>query len=320
MVKRKGGRELNPADAYRKAQRAREIERNKKERAYQREALKNKDKPDMLRRELQGLLKDEDYGLADSETRIKRKALQTAYDSVVKRKREEELRSRGLIPEAQPAPGAMPAGMEMFLLTAPTERPVTKAAGDAPPVLSANVLPPPDEPPPAILPPPTHPPTPAPAPTPVYAPTAYAGAPPPRLPPPPVPPPIQQPTMHAAAAPRATIPLPGARRAQVTIAGEATAVPRPMAQDDAKVTSMVPAAVRVRREQAQAPKPVPAAARRTVVDASFGLAPVVAPPRKLIATQAAAKEPTNGGGAKKDVDSKYAEFMSAMGELGAFDG
>lgn len=202
----------------------------------------------------------------------------------------------------------------MFLLTAPTERPSKQAKPDAPP-LSANVLPPPDDPPPAILPPPTHPPTPSPALRPVYAPMAYGGAPPPRLPPPPVPPPTNQPAMQAAPAPRATIPLPGARRAaQVTIAGEATAVPRPMAQDDRKVTSMVPAAVRVRREQAHVSKPVPAAARRTVVDASFGLAPTLAP-RKPPPTQ-----PAKEGGVKKDVDSKYAEFMSAMGDLGAFDG
>lgn len=300
MGKRKGGRELNPADAHRRQQRAREVERNKKERAFQREALRSKDNPDMLRRELQGLLKDEDYGLADSETRIKRRALQTAYDSVVRRKTEEELRAKGLVPKVEPAPGAMPAGMEKFLLTGPEMASMTKPPPR--PTMSANVLPPPDEPPPAILPPPAHPP-----PAPVYAPMpAYAAAPPPRLPPPSAPPP-GMPPVQAAPPQRLSIPLPGSRRPQVTIAGEATAVARPLAHNDSKVTSMVPAAVRVRREQAQ-PKPVPFA---RPVDASFGLAPQVAP-RKV-----APKDQGKKGG---NVDSKYAEFMSAMGELGAFDG
>ena len=42
MVKKKGSREMNPADAFRKAQRAKELARNKKERTLLREAVSHK--------------------------------------------------------------------------------------------------------------------------------------------------------------------------------------------------------------------------------------------------------------------------------------
>ncbi|EFN51835.1 hypothetical protein CHLNCDRAFT_139686 [Chlorella variabilis] len=67
MVKKKAGREINPADAHRKAERAKEIARNKKERQLQRAALKQ---------------------------RLKKKALQQAYDLAIKRKMEEEAAAR----------------------------------------------------------------------------------------------------------------------------------------------------------------------------------------------------------------------------------
>ena len=52
MVKKKGGRDMNPADAFRKVQRAKEIARNKKERKFQREAHALKADPNAIKEEL----------------------------------------------------------------------------------------------------------------------------------------------------------------------------------------------------------------------------------------------------------------------------
>lgn len=40
-----GGRDMNPADAFRKVQRQKEIQRNKRERQFQRDASKLKSEP-----------------------------------------------------------------------------------------------------------------------------------------------------------------------------------------------------------------------------------------------------------------------------------
>lgn len=317
MVKKKSGREINPADAYRKAQRAKEIERNKKGRQFQREALRKRDNPEVLKQELAGLIAEEQQGGATAELRLKRKAVATAFDAAVKKQREQELRARGLIPEPQAAPGVLPSGVEMLALAAP-RRAAESASGQA--VMSAgpqpNILPPPDEPPPAILPPPVLPGN--------GATTGHVfAAQPGRLPPPTMPPPV-----HAVASPQATasIPLPPPtedppRRpghAQATIAGEATAVARPLAHNDAAVTSMVPAALRVRRERAGEEKKAHArAATKRAADFGFGLAPMLPPAAGGLGSGTSADGEKTAP--KKDVDSKYAEFLSAMGELGAFD-
>ncbi len=313
MVKKKSGRELNPADAYRKAQRAKEIERNKKGRQFQREALRKRDNPEVLKQELAGLIAEEQQGGATAELRLKRKAVATAFDAAVKKQREQELRARGLIPEPQAAPGVLPSGVSMLALDAPKHTASMAAVTTAAP--QSNVLPPPEEPPPAILPPPASLPA-----------SPYA---PPQLPPPTAPPPTHGGAAAAAPPqPTASIPLPPPSEpppqrqgpARATIAGEATAVARPLAHNDVAVTSMVPAALRVRRERAAEEKKAHAraASKRAAAaaaDFGFGLAPQVLPVVAGSSINAADKQPA----AKKDVDSKYAEFLSAMGELGAFD-
>lgn len=88
MVKKKGGREINPADAFRKTQRAKEIARNKKERKFQRDAFALKAQPDQIRDELADVLDKEQEGQVLSQTlRLKKRALQSAYDAALKKKK-----------------------------------------------------------------------------------------------------------------------------------------------------------------------------------------------------------------------------------------
>lgn len=50
-----GGRDMNPADAFRKTQRQKEIARNKKERQFQRDASKLKADPVQIKNQLQAM-------------------------------------------------------------------------------------------------------------------------------------------------------------------------------------------------------------------------------------------------------------------------
>lgn len=94
MVKKKGGREINPADAHRKAERAKEIARNKKERQLQRAALKQRDDPETLKAQLKEVIDLEHAGKMNPGLRLKKKALQQAYDLAIKRKMEEDAARR----------------------------------------------------------------------------------------------------------------------------------------------------------------------------------------------------------------------------------
>lgn len=88
MVKKKGGRDINPADAFRKTQRAKEIARNKKERRFQRDAFALKAQPDQIRNELAEVLdKEEDGKVLNQTLRLKKRALQSAYDAALKKRK-----------------------------------------------------------------------------------------------------------------------------------------------------------------------------------------------------------------------------------------
>lgn len=88
MVKKKGGRDINPADAFRKTQRAKEIARNKKERKFQRDAFALKAQPDQIRDELAEVLdKEEDGKVLNQTLRLKKRALQSAYDAALKKRK-----------------------------------------------------------------------------------------------------------------------------------------------------------------------------------------------------------------------------------------
>lgn len=90
MVKTKGGRLLNPADAFRKEQRKKEVARNKMERKFIREGAKLRSDPDTLKKELQELIDmEESGGTLPKNLKLKKKALQEAYDQAIKRKKVE---------------------------------------------------------------------------------------------------------------------------------------------------------------------------------------------------------------------------------------
>lgn len=85
MVKKTKNREINPADAYRKQQRAREIARNKKERKFLREAHALKANPEAIKEELKEVLELEEKGKVNLTIRLKKRALQGAYETAVKK-------------------------------------------------------------------------------------------------------------------------------------------------------------------------------------------------------------------------------------------
>lgn len=89
MVKNKSGRDMNPADAFRKVQRQKEILRNKKERTFQRDAAKLRSDPEKLKDELREVIgmQEAHEGKVNLSVRLKKKALQSALDTSIKNKR-----------------------------------------------------------------------------------------------------------------------------------------------------------------------------------------------------------------------------------------
>ena len=84
MVKNKTGRDMNPADAFRKVQRQKEIMRNKKERSFQRDAAKLKSNPDALKDELREVISMQEEGKVNLSVRLKQKAYKHALDTSIK--------------------------------------------------------------------------------------------------------------------------------------------------------------------------------------------------------------------------------------------
>jgi hypothetical protein len=87
-MKTKGGKLMNPADAFRKEQRKREIKRNKAERQYIRDAGSKKDDPSVLRAELEQLiaLEQTTEGLNRLQ-KLRKKVVLEAYEAAVRRKK-----------------------------------------------------------------------------------------------------------------------------------------------------------------------------------------------------------------------------------------
>lgn len=119
MVKKKGGREMNPMDSHRKAERARQLARNKKERQMQREAMSLVDDPAVLRTQLKEILDEEELGPLNVTQRSRKKTLQRAYDAAIRRQMELEAKKKEqksqenapLEVSAIPLPPLPPGGM-----------------------------------------------------------------------------------------------------------------------------------------------------------------------------------------------------------------
>ena len=83
VSKKKGG---NPAAEQRKAEKAKQLARNKQERQLQREAMLHVNDPAYLRAQLKELLDEEEHsGVLSSAQRLKKKTLQTAYEAALKK-------------------------------------------------------------------------------------------------------------------------------------------------------------------------------------------------------------------------------------------
>ncbi|KAL6773978.1 hypothetical protein ACKKBG_A23315 [Auxenochlorella protothecoides x Auxenochlorella symbiontica] len=341
MVKKGKGRELNPADAFRKTQRAKEIARNKKERSLQRDAYSKRDDPESLKEQLKEVIAAEQAGKSNPTLRLKKKALQSAYEQAIKRQMEEKACIKLAPGEASLAASETMHRPEDSVYYHPTLNPLglpppgkaqryntpatPSSSSAAPSILSVPVpaLPPlPAGPAPgAPLPPPPGPPPGVPVlPPPPGPPPGYHGAP---LPPPPGPPPAGGGMPWAGQALRASIshqaqapwpPPPAVAQsakgpAAAVISGKSTVVPLPKAHQDKRVTSMVPATLMVHRPSA-APRPRAGAPGRAVPGPGFGLLPrSVTAPAKTAAPASAAPPPS--------LDEKYADFMSSLKELGA---
>lgn len=78
---------MNPADAYRKEQRKKEVQRNKLERKYTREAANKRDKPEEIKKELQEIIAAEESGPLSKMLKLRKKVLQEAYDHALKKKK-----------------------------------------------------------------------------------------------------------------------------------------------------------------------------------------------------------------------------------------
>ena len=78
---------MNPADAFRKEQRKKEVSRNKMERKFMREAAAQKTKPDDIKTQLQEIIDAEDAGPLNKALRLRKKVLQEAYDHALKKKK-----------------------------------------------------------------------------------------------------------------------------------------------------------------------------------------------------------------------------------------
>ena len=74
------------ADAERKLARKKEINRNKAERKFIRDASSQKDKPEDIKKQLQEMISLEENGTLSKMQRLQKKVLQEAYDHALKRK------------------------------------------------------------------------------------------------------------------------------------------------------------------------------------------------------------------------------------------
>eukprot|EP00198_Chlamydomonas_reinhardtii_P003240 XP_001692576.1 predicted protein [Chlamydomonas reinhardtii] len=132
MVKTKGGRALNPADAFRKEQRKKEVQRNKMERKFIREGAKMRSDPESLKKELQELIDMEESATLPKNLKLKKKALQEAYDQALKRKKEEEIQAKSGGPQVA-LPGAAAGPVALRPEDSPYYHPTLNPSGAPPP-------------------------------------------------------------------------------------------------------------------------------------------------------------------------------------------
>jgi hypothetical protein len=91
MKTKRGGRELNPTDAYRKQSRKREIKRNRAERTYIRDAFgkaQHTEKLNELKAELEELIKlENEKGELNKLQKLRKRVVLDAYEVAVRKKK-----------------------------------------------------------------------------------------------------------------------------------------------------------------------------------------------------------------------------------------
>ncbi|NP_001131202.1 Protein EARLY FLOWERING 5-like [Zea mays] len=90
MKTTKGGKAMNPTDAFRKEQRKKELKRNKKERKKVREVGILKKDPDAIREQIEKLEKMKADGALDKARKHKKRQLEDTYNLIVKKRKEYE--------------------------------------------------------------------------------------------------------------------------------------------------------------------------------------------------------------------------------------
>ncbi|KAG5028030.1 hypothetical protein AAZX31_05G030000 [Glycine max] len=100
MKTTKGGKVMNPTDAYRKEIRKKELKRNKKERKKVREVGILKKDPDQLKKQIENLEMMKADGALDKARKHKKRQLQDTLNLVIKKRREYEdkMREKGETP------------------------------------------------------------------------------------------------------------------------------------------------------------------------------------------------------------------------------
>lgn len=92
---------LPSADAFRKEQRKKEIQRNKLERKYTREAVSNRDNPDEIRKQLQEIIAAEEAGPLSKALKLRKKVLQEGFEHAVRKRKVRRLDTRVWVGELQ---------------------------------------------------------------------------------------------------------------------------------------------------------------------------------------------------------------------------
>ncbi|KAI8110898.1 hypothetical protein M9434_004472 [Picochlorum sp. BPE23] len=281
MVKKKGGREMNPVDSHRKAERARQISRNKKERQMQREAMQHVDDPAYLRNQLKEILDEEEkVGSLNPSQRSLKKTLQRAYDAAIKRQVEVEARKKAEIEEKK-VEQAMESTIPLSQIPLPCTMP--PQGGMRPPGMPLPPMPS------GPLPPGMH----------LRPPSARPPPPGMHLPPPPSGPPGQSnQSMNRGAST-------GTSTSAPVISAKSTVVPLPKAHLDEELKSFVPASV-------QASRPVkkkPSQKKNSSGSQGFGLVP-----RNVHSAQTtgAAGEKNLKGTGVSDVPDNFDDFMKSL--------
>ncbi|KAG2640613.1 protein EARLY FLOWERING 5-like isoform X1 [Panicum virgatum] len=90
MKTTKGGKVMNPTDAFRKQQRKKELKRNKKERKKVREVGILKKDPEAIREQIEKLEKMKADGALDKARKHKKRQLEDTYNLIVKKRKEYE--------------------------------------------------------------------------------------------------------------------------------------------------------------------------------------------------------------------------------------